>query len=231
MLGNFGFRLGPRQSLLERQGRSAVIEDVVLVPALARRPHPPGSRVGLEETFFDRGSGGVQPGRKDLAKCGSVRRIQFHRQLRSAKCRNSGRRRGSSDARRPIDFLLCGHAFYPARLAPRHRSRLSLLCRRASAHAHNKCAVRRMGLAKVSTCRKHRRHRPFDGRSAGAAPFNIRVASSGERTLGRRLPAFAGEIQSPCSDLYREISKYLRQNARRDGLACVRDQSDAKTSA
>ena len=86
-----------------------------------------------------------------------------------------------------------------------------------------------MGLAKISTCRKHRRHRTFDGRSAGAAPFNIRVASSGERTLGRRLLAFAGEIQSPCPDLYREISEYLRESARRDGLACVCDQSDAKT--
>ena len=57
--------------------------------------------------------------------------------------------------------------------------------------------------------------------SAGAAPFNIKMIFSGEKTLGLHLFQFVREVHSPYRDAISVVSNYLLQNAEKDDLVYV----------
>ena len=57
--------------------------------------------------------------------------------------------------------------------------------------------------------------------SAGAAPFNMPMAFTGERTLGAHLFQFVREIHRPYRDSIRAASDYLLEHAEKDDLVYV----------
>ena len=57
--------------------------------------------------------------------------------------------------------------------------------------------------------------------SVGAAPFNIRMLFTGEKTLGLHLFEFIREVHRPYRDSISVVSSYLLQNAERDDLVYV----------
>ena len=57
--------------------------------------------------------------------------------------------------------------------------------------------------------------------SVGAAPFNIRMLLTGEKTLGLHLFEFIREVHRPYRDSISVASSYLLQNAERDDLVYV----------
>ena len=57
--------------------------------------------------------------------------------------------------------------------------------------------------------------------SAGAAPFNLTMVFTGERTLGFHLFQFIREVHRPYRDSIREVSDYLLQHAEQDDLVYV----------
>ena len=59
--------------------------------------------------------------------------------------------------------------------------------------------------------------------SVGAAPFNIRMLFTGEKTLGLHLFEFIREVHRPYRDSISVTSSYLLQNAERDDLVYVPD--------
>ena len=59
--------------------------------------------------------------------------------------------------------------------------------------------------------------------SVGAAPFNIAMDSSGQKTLGLHLFEFIREVHRPYRDSISVVSSYLLQNAERDDLVYVPD--------
>ena len=59
--------------------------------------------------------------------------------------------------------------------------------------------------------------------SVGAAPFNITMHFSGQKTLGLHLFEFIREIHRPYRDSISVVSSYLLQNAERDDLVHVPD--------
>ena len=62
--------------------------------------------------------------------------------------------------------------------------------------------------------------------SAGAAPFNMTMYFSGERTLGLHLFEFVREIHRPYRDSIRVASDYLLKHAERDDLVYVPEYAD-----
>ena len=61
--------------------------------------------------------------------------------------------------------------------------------------------------------------------SVGAAPFNITMHFSGQKTLGLHLFEFIREVHRPYRDSISVVSSYLLQNAERDDLVHVPDFS------
>ena len=59
--------------------------------------------------------------------------------------------------------------------------------------------------------------------SVGAAPFNIAMVFSGQKTLGLHLFEFIREVHRPYRDSISVVSSYLLQNAERDDLVYVPD--------
>ncbi len=59
--------------------------------------------------------------------------------------------------------------------------------------------------------------------SVGAAPFNITMVFSGQKTLGLHLFEFIREVHRPYRDSISVVSRYLLQNAERDDLVHVPD--------
>ena len=59
--------------------------------------------------------------------------------------------------------------------------------------------------------------------SVGAAPFNITMVFSGQKTLGLHLFEFIREVHRPYRDSISVVSSYLLQNAERDDLVHVPD--------
>ena len=59
--------------------------------------------------------------------------------------------------------------------------------------------------------------------SVGAAPFNIAMHLSGQKTLGLHLFEFIREVHRPYRDSISVVSSYLLQNAKRDDLVYVPD--------
>ena len=59
--------------------------------------------------------------------------------------------------------------------------------------------------------------------SVGAAPFNIVMIFSGQKTLGLHLFEFIREVHRPYRDSISVVSSYLLQNAERDDLVYVSD--------
>ena len=59
--------------------------------------------------------------------------------------------------------------------------------------------------------------------SVGAAPFNITMLLSGQKTLGLHLFEFIREVHRPYRDSTSVVSSYLLQNAERDDLVYVPD--------
>ena len=59
--------------------------------------------------------------------------------------------------------------------------------------------------------------------SVGAAPFNVAMIFSGQRTLGLHLFEFVREVHRPYRDSISVVSSYLLQNAERDDLVYVPD--------
>ena len=59
--------------------------------------------------------------------------------------------------------------------------------------------------------------------SVGAAPFNIAMIFSGQKTLGLHLFEFIREVHRPYRDSISVVSSYLLQNAERDDLVYVSD--------
>ena len=59
--------------------------------------------------------------------------------------------------------------------------------------------------------------------SVGAAPFNIAMILSGQKTLGLHLFEFIREVHRPYRDSISVVSSYLLQNAERDDLVYVPD--------
>ena len=59
--------------------------------------------------------------------------------------------------------------------------------------------------------------------SVGAAPFNIAMSFSGQKTLGLHLFEFIREVHRPYRDSISVVSSYLLQNAERDDLVYVPD--------
>ena len=62
--------------------------------------------------------------------------------------------------------------------------------------------------------------------SAGAAPFNMTMAFTGERTLGPHFFQFVQEIHRPYHDSIREVSNYLLQHAEQNDLVHVPEFAD-----
>ena len=62
--------------------------------------------------------------------------------------------------------------------------------------------------------------------SVGAAPFNIAMIFSGQRTLGLHLFEFIREVHRPYRDSISVVSSYLLQNTERDDLVYVPDFAD-----
>ena len=62
--------------------------------------------------------------------------------------------------------------------------------------------------------------------SAGAAPFNLSMAFSGERTLGPHLFQFVREIHRPYRDSIRVVSDFLLEHAERDARVYVPNFAD-----
>ena len=59
--------------------------------------------------------------------------------------------------------------------------------------------------------------------SVGAAPFNIAMAFSGQKTLGLHLFEFIREVHRPYRDSISVVSSYLLQNTEKDDLVYVPD--------
>ena len=59
--------------------------------------------------------------------------------------------------------------------------------------------------------------------SVGAAPFNITMVFSGQKTLGLHLFEFIREVHRPYRDSISVVSSYLLENAERDDLVYVPD--------
>ena len=57
--------------------------------------------------------------------------------------------------------------------------------------------------------------------SVGAAPFNVKMVFTGERTLGLHLPWFVGEVHRPYRASIRAVSDFLHEHAARDDLVYV----------
>ena len=65
--------------------------------------------------------------------------------------------------------------------------------------------------------------------SVGAAPFNVRMSFTDEKTLGLHLFEFIREVHRPYRDSISVVASYLLQNAERDDLVYVPGFADPET--